>query len=301
MDLKSIITTITTNAAQYVVRGASDYIPDDLSSVIHHAYSYFPAEVNLVEAAQFALYFGVGSLILGIISRVVLGKRSSLNHSLSSSLGIALIYALTVIIYTFRPWRLESFLSPLPFITFSGEYLIILPIADAHFSALCQQVLSLIILSFLVNILDSLIPEGDSVLGWYLLRFITVIFAMVLHLAASSLLNAYLPGFIITYAPEVLLILLGLMLFSGFISLILGMVISVTNPFLGAMYSFFFSNLVGKQLSKAVFSSAILCGIFFLLEYCGYTIISISAAALMAYIPLAIILLVLWYLIGHLL
>ena len=301
MDLKSTITSIAANAAQHVIRGASDYIPEDLSSVIHHAYSYFPTEVNLVDAAQFALYFGIGSLILGIISRVVLGKRSSLNHSLSSSLGIALVYALTIIIYTFRPWELEAFLSPLPFVTFSGEYLIILPIADAHFSALCQQVLSLLILSFLVNILDSLIPDGDSILGWYLLRFITVILAMVLHLVASSLLNAYLPDFVITYAPEVLLILLGLMLFSGFISLILGMVISVTNPFLGAMYSFFFSNLVGKQLSKAVFSSAILCGIFFLLEYCGYTIISISAAALMAYIPLAVILLVLWYLIGHLL
>lgn len=301
MDLQSTITSIATNAAQHVIRGASDYIPEALADVIRHAYSYFPAEINFEDAAQFVLYFAAASLILGIISRVVLGKRSSLNHSLSSALGIAFIYALTVIIYTFRPWELEIFLSPLPFVTFAGEYLIILPIADAHFSALCQQVLSLIILSFLVNLLDSMIPKGESIIGWYLMRILTVILSMVLHLVASSLLQHYLPDFIVTYAPEVLLILLALMLFSGFISLILGMVISVTNPFLGAMYSFFFSNVVGKQLSKAVFSSAILCGIFFMLEYCGYTIISISAAALIAYIPIAIILLILWYLIGHLL
>lgn len=301
MDFKTTVTTITAETAQYVIRGASDYIPDELSSVIRHAYSYFPAKINIVDAAQFLLFFGAGFLILALISRVVLGKRSSLNHSLSSALGIALIYALTVILYTFKPWDLEALLSPLPFITFSGEYLIILPIADAHFSALCQQVLSLLILSFLVNLMDTLIPRGDSVIAWYLLRFVTVILAMVLNLVASSLLRAYLPDFIVTYAPEVLLILLGLMLFSGFISLVLGLVIAVTNPFLGAMYSFFFSSLVGKQLSKAVFSSAILCAVFFMLEYNGYTIISISAAALMAYIPLALVLLILWYLIGHLL
>ena len=301
MDLKAIVTDVGAEVAQHVIRGASDYIPDDLSAVIRHAYSYFPAEINIEQAAQFLLYFGAGSLILAIISRVVLGKRSSLNHSLSSALGIALIYALSIIIYTFRPWDLEALLSPLPFITFAGEYVIILPIADAHFSVLCQQVLSLIIVSFLVNLLDTLIPKGDSIIGWYLLRFVTVILSMVLNLVASSLLRAYLPDFIVTYAPEVLLIVLGLMLFSGFISLVLGLVISITNPFLGAMYSFFFSNIVGKQLSKAVFSSAILCGIFFLLEYSGYTVISISAAALVAYIPLALVLLVLWYLIGHLL
>jgi len=82
---------------------------------------------------------------------------------------------------------------------------------------------------------------------------------------------------------------------------VVGLVIAVSNPFLGAMYTFFFSSLVGKQLSKAVFSSAILMGVFWLLEYVGYVIISISAAALLAYIPLGIILLILWYLIGHLL
>ena len=37
------------------------------------------------------------------------------------------------------------------------------------------------------------------------------------------------------------------------------------------------------------------------MEYFGYTVISITAAALMTYIPLALILLVLWYLIGHVL
>ena len=59
--------------------------------------------------------------------------------------------------------------------------------------------------------------------------------------------------------------------------------------------------LVGKQLSKAVFTSTILCAVVYLLGYVGYTVICITAAALLAYIPLVIVLLILWYLIGRLL
>lgn len=304
MDLESTISTIASSVVEnmeHVIVGASDYIPEELSQVIHHAYSYFPMEVDLVDAALFMLYFAAASLILGVIGRVVLGKRSSLNHSLSSAMGIAAIYGVTIIIYTFRPWQLESLLSPLPFVSFSGEYLIVFPLADAEFSALCQQILSLIILAFLVNLLDTFVPKGESLIGWYLLRFVTVLFSMAGHLLVCWAIKTYLPEALVTYAPAVLLAVLAFMLLSGLISLVIGLVIAVGNPFLGAMYSFFFSNVVGKQLSKAVFSSAILCGVFYLLGHFGYTVICISSAALMAYIPLVLILLVLWYLIGHVL
>ena len=304
MDFLTNIISLTakvSGAAGHVIKGASDYIPQEVADVIKHAYSYFPTEVRMVDAAQFILYFAAASLVLGVLSRIVLGKCSSLNHSLSSAIGIGCIYILTVIIYTFRPWQLASLLSPLPFVTFSGEYLIVLPIADAEFNAICQHLLSLIILSFLVNLLDSFVPKGESVVGWYILRVLTVILSMVLHLIVSWAMRKYLPEFLVTYAPTVLLIILAIMLFSGLVSLVIGLVIAVSNPFLGAMYTFFFSSVVGKQVSKAVFSSAILCGAFWLIEHFGYTVICISSAALVAYIPLVLILMLLWYLIGHVL
>lgn len=304
MDILSAITSLkshASDAAEYVIKGASDYIPEDVARVIKHAYSYFPTDIRMEDVAQFILYFAVASLILGVISRVVLGKRSSLNHSLSSAIGIGCIYILTVIIYTFRPWELEQLLSPLPFVTFSGEYLILLPIADAQFNALCQQILSLVILSFLVNMLDSIVPKGENILSWYILRLLTVVLSMVLHLIVNWAMHTYLPELLVDYAPAVLLITLAVLLFSGIFSLVIGLVIAVSNPFLGAMYSFFFSSIIGKQISKAVFSSAVLCLAFWLIENFGYTVICISAAALTAYIPLVLILLVLWYFIGHLL
>nr|MBQ8244693.1 hypothetical protein [Oscillospiraceae bacterium] len=304
MDLESTLSTIATQLPEeleQVITYASAYIPEDLSRVIKHASAYIPKSIDLVSAAEFMLYFTAASLILGVLSRIVLGKRSSLNHSLSSAMGILLIYAVTIVVYTFKPWQLELLLSPLPFVTFAGDYLILLPIHDAAFPALCAEILSMVILAFLVNLTDTILPRGNSVFSWYILRFLTVIICMVLHLAAGWAFRTFLPDVLVTYAPTILLGLLIFLVFSGVISLVLGLIITLNSPFLGAMYTFFFSNIIGKQLSKAIFTTTILCAIVYVMGFFGYTVISISAAALMAYIPLALLLMLLWYLIGHVL
>lgn len=304
MDLESTLSTIAATIPEEIEQAVSQmayYIPGELRAVMRHASAYLPTEVDFVSVAVFLLYFAAVSLILGIIGRVVLGKRSSLNHSLSSAMAIAFLYAMTIVIYTFKPWNLELLLSPLPFATFSEHYLILLPISDLEFPALCTQVLSLVILAFLINLVDFLLPQGENLLSWLLMRLITVLASFGLHLGATWAFQTYLPDVLVDYAPIVLLVILALMLLSGFLTLILSLVISVGNPFLGAMYSFFFSNLVGKQLSKAVFTSGVIALVFWVMEHFGLVVILITPAALLTYIPLALALLVLWYLIGHLL
>ena len=304
MTLESTLSTLETYLPEQVEQAfqyASAYIPEQVGSVIRHASSYMPAEIDLISTAEFMLYFAAASLILGVLGRLVLGKRSSLNHALSSSIAILLIYAVTVLVYTFKPWNLEVLLSPLPFVTFAGDYMILLPLHDTAFPALCTEILSLVILSFLINLLDTLIPKGDSVLHWYGLRLVTVILCMGLHFGVCWAFETFLPDFLVTYAPTVLLFVLLFMVFSGVASLILGAILTLNSPFLGAMYTFFFSNIVGKQVSKSVFTTVILCVVFFLMGYFGYTIITITAAALLTYIPLALVLLLLWYLVGHVL
>ena len=304
MNLESTLSTLETNFSEQVdqvLQYASSYIPQELGTVIKHVSSYVPADIDLAGTAEFMLYFSVASLILGILGRIVLGKQSSLNHALSSSIAILLIYAVTIVVYTFKPWKLDLFLSPLPFATFAGDYLILLPILDTAFPALCSEILSLVILAFLINLIDTFIPKGESFLGWFFLRIITVILCMALHFGTCWAFETYLPDILVTYAPMILLFLLIFMLFSGVISLALGLILTLNNPFLGAMYTFFFSNIVGKQISKAIFTTAILCGIMYLIGFFGYTIITITAAALVTYIPLVLLLLLLWYLIGHIL
>lgn len=301
METISTIAATLPQEIEQVITHASGYIPDELQDVIRHASIYLPREFSFMAVAQFMLYFAAASLVLGVLSRMMLGKRSSLNHSLSSVMGIAFIYAVTIIVYTFKPWNLDILLSPLPFATFSDHYLIIHPISDLEFPALCAELLSLVILAFLINLVDTLLPKGEGIISWLLLRLITVLGCFGLHLVVTWAFHTYLPGVLVTYAPMILLMLLAVMLLSGILTLVLGLVIAISNPFLGAMYSFFFSNIVGKQVSKAIFTSGILCGIFWLMEHFGFVVILITPAALLTYIPLALVMVLLWYLIGALL
>ena len=304
MDFESTISTIETmipEHLEHVFQYASAYIPENIGMVIRHASSYMPAELDFISTAEFMLYFSAASLIMGVLGRLFLGKRSSLNHSVSSAMAILLIYAITIVIYTFKPWNLEAFLSPLPFVTFAGDYLILLPIHDTQIPALCSQTLSLVILAFLINLVDTFMPKGKSIPGWYLLRFVAVILCMALHWIVCRGFETYLPDVLVKYAPTILLVLLLFMVFSGAISLALGAILTLNSPFLGAMYTFFFSTIVGKQISKAIFTTGILCIVFYLMGYFGYTVITITSAALMTYIPLVLLLLLLWYLLGHVL
>ena len=92
-----------------------------------------------------------------------------------------------------------------------------------------------------------------------------------------------------------------LMMAVGALKILVGALISTVNPVIGALYTFFFASIIGKQISKAVLTTALLAGIVWLLHYLGITAVFIASAALTAYIPLLIILLVLWYLVGHVL
>ena len=102
-------------------------------------------------------------------------------------------------------------------------------------------------------------------------------------------------------APIVLVILLVAALLLGALKLLVGGILAFANPLLAVLYTFFFSNIVGKQLSKAILTTALLTALVCLLNSLNIGAVFIASAALIAYIPLLIIALVLWYIIGHIL
>lgn len=263
--------------------------------------SYIPADIDLASMLRFIAIFAVGSVLLGLIGRFLLGKRSGLNHAVSSAMGILFIYAVTIVVYTFDPAGLSKYLAPLPFATFSDNYLVLLPFTGTPFPAICTEVVSMVVLAFLVNLLDTVLPKGKGIVGWYVWRLLTVVLAMVLHYVVTWMFNSLLPGVLVTYAPMILLGVLILSVLLGLLKVVLGLALTVANPILGAVYTFFFANKIGKQLSKSVLTTAVLCAVAYLLEYLGYSVICIAASALGAYVPLIIALLILWYLIGHVL
>lgn len=294
-----INTLLSQTELEGLLSEAASHISFDWEGFLASAADQIPMSITPGPILKFGLILLVLSLGIGILGRIFLGRQSNLSHILSCSVGILLIYVITVVVYTFRPWRLAAFLSPLPFVTFLNDYLWVLPFHGTSFTTLCSNILSLVILAFLINLIDSILPEGDEIPTWYLLRFLTVILAMGLHLAANWAINMYFPQLLVSYAPTVLLTLLVAALLVGVVKVILGVVLTVVNPIIGAIYTFFFSSLIGVQLTKSVCTAFLVCAVFYAAEYFGYTVICIAQAALLTYLPLLGVLLILWYLLGR--
>ena len=168
---------------------------------------------------------------------------------------------------------------------------------NAHYTVLCSEILSMIILSFLVNIADGWLPRGKNIFSWVFFRCLTVVIGYLLHLIVVGLFATYLPEGIVTYAPVILLGLLVLLLLTGALKIIVGALLSTVNPIIGGLYTFFFATIIGKQITKAVLTTVLLTGLVIGLQYIGLGVISIASAALTAYIPVMILLVVLWYIV----
>ncbi len=283
------------------ILSALERLPEDVGAFIGSAVEMIPVNVDILSVLKLILVIAAASTVFGLVGRVAFGRHSELNCAVSSAIAILLLYVLTVIIYTFRPWNLDSFLSPLPFVAFRGDRMYLLFHQGAEFRTLCSRVLDLVILAFLVNLLDTIVPRGKSVFGWYFFRLLSVGLCFILYFLLNQVILKYIPGVLVMYAPTILLCILVGMMLLGLINAVLSALVIAVNPVLGAIYAFFFSNVIGKQLSKAVLTTIILGALGYLLERWGYTVIAISATALPAYLPLLAAVLVLWYFVGHIL
>lgn len=243
-----------------------------------------------------ALVLLLGTFLLSLFGRFVFGKRSALNNAVSSAIGILFIYAVSVILRTAGS-QFSPLIAPLPFVSISGDTMTLFNFMGAHYTVICSEVLSMIILSFLVNLADGWLPRGRNIFGWVFFRCLTVVIGYLMHLVVVGLFATYLPQGIVTYAPTILLALLILLLLTGALKIIVGALISTVNPIIGGLYTFFFATVIGKQVTKAVLTTAILSGLVIGLHYIGVSVISIASAALVAYIPIMIVLIVLWYIV----
>lgn len=238
-------------------------------------------------------------LVLAVVGRFVFGKRSALILAVSSAIGILFVYVITILLGSAGE-DLQKFIAPLPFVTIENDTMYLFNF-KADYTVVSTQILSMIILSFLMNLADGWLPTGKKIFGWIFFRCLGVMIALILHLVVTGLLTNLLPEGLVTYAPVILLGILVLMLLTGALKFLVGLVLTTVNPLIAALYTFFFANVVGKQITKAILTTAIIGGLVFVLQKMGVVAISIASAALAAYIPLIILLVVLWYVVGKLL
>ena len=267
-------------------------------------YAFFdsitPEGFDAEQFLRFVAIFALGSLVFGFVARLIFGKKSNLNRAVSAAIAILCIYVVNVVVYSTGA-KLEQIISPLPFVEISGDYLTIFHLQSADFKLACEKILDMVILAFLMNLLDSWLPQGKKLLSWYFFRFLSVVLAICLQYVINMLLAVLVPQGFGEYADMILLIVLVASLLLGALKLIVGGALAFIHPLLGVFYTFFFANVVGKQLSKAILTTALLTGLVYLLNYLGIAAVYIATAALAAYIPLLIVVLVLWYVVAHLL
>lgn len=240
----------------------------------------------------------VAFAIIAVLGRVLFGKKSTLTQSVSGLIGILFIYAITIVIYSYGI-DLSFLVSPLPFVTLNNDYLSIFPILTADFTAICEHLLNMVILAFLVNLINSWLPTKKNVFAWLFFRCLSVAGAMVLFAVANCLMQSYLPSDFLKWAPVILLAILVSSLLLGALKLVVGAVLTTINPLIAVLYTFFFATILGKQVSKAIITTTLATLLVTALNYFEILAVYVGAAALLAYIPLLILLLVLWYIVGR--
>ena len=108
-------------------------------------------------------------LVLALIGRFVFGKRSPLVLAVSSVVGILFVYVITILLGGAGE-ELKKFIAPLPFVTIENDTMYLFSF-KADYTIVCAQVLSMIILSFLMNLADGWLPVGKNLFSWIFFRW----------------------------------------------------------------------------------------------------------------------------------
>ena len=269
-----------------------------MQAILDSIVKLLPSGVDWYAFGRFLLYAAAAILIAGAIGKLIFGIGSQMNKAICGAVGILFVYALAMVLYTFLPEKTGSILSTLPLVSFSNRGMYLFSFLGSDLNTCCRQLLSVWILSYLFNMLDDFMPRGEK-LYWLIYRLLTIAMALVLHYALYRVLKTFVPAYIVSYASTALLIALVLLFSMGILKVVLSVILTVTNPILGALYLFFFGSKPGKQLSRAFLTALILCILSFILLHTGHGVIPISQSALIGYIPFALLLVLLWWIVGY--
>ncbi len=259
--------------------------------------------IDVAQLAKTAAFFIGGALLISSLSRFIFGRQSAVSNAVSSSVGILFIYIATATVLAFGTEleQFRPFLAPLPFVQIEGSELMLFSFTGATEQEISAQLLNMVILAFLVNLMDSILPRGRNVFLWFCLRCVTVLASMLCHWALSGLLDATVPHVIAQNAPTILLGILILLIAVGALKLLVSLALMTVNPVIAALYNFFFANMIGLQLTKSLLTTTLLSALVWGLGQIGVTAIPVAAEALTAYAPFLGVLAALWYLINRIL
>ena len=280
---------------------------EKILQIIQSANWEFEIPETITQIGATALQYGkfLGLLILGVLllsslTRLLFGKENQINLAITAAMEILCLYVINIVICALG-LDYKLFLSPLPFVGMSEDYLYLFPLLSADMPVLYNHLLRLLIIAFLVNLIGGLIPQGQNLLAWTILRLITVAFSVAALYGADLLFGWYLPQGFGAYAPTVLVLSLAALIALGSLKLFVGAALAFLDPIIAALYTFFFSNFIGRALARAMVSCLLISGLLLLANWLGITALHIAAEALKGYIPLLAVVVLLWYFVGRVL
>ncbi len=242
----------------------------------------------------------LGVFLLGGIFRLFFGKGSSLNRAVSASLSIFLVYLAAILIYLFMPELRES-LEPLPFIKIDLQHVCLIDWIHLEGTTLYPSVLKLAILALIVNLMEEFMPEGSKIFSWYLWRTVTVLASLTAYAILCAVIKSFAPQIFGGWAEYILWGFVLLIVLTGILKILLGLVLTVINPIIGGLYALFFTNLFGKQFSKSILTTLLVMVLFKCAYHTGMQQFSFSEFSIAAYGPSCIIILIVLYLFGKIL
>lgn len=218
---------------------------------------------NTLEQISLVLLAGAVLMLLYALSKFLLGKPGQITMILQTTEEITLVYILNLLAYW---WGMEKpfFRTPLPFLCHDGQIPALMRYAGQPLRELAEPVAQLLLLALVASGLHCLLPREKTGVLWFLLRIIAVLLILELYTLLNMWLAIVLPQGIAPYALWVLGSALGALMLLGSLRLLLGLVFGYFNPIIGAIFTFFLSNFLGRVLSRAVLTTALLLGLWML-------------------------------------
>lgn len=270
---------------------------DDLTSILP-AVGEFAASIDWMAVLKTSAIIIAAFLILGGIFRLLFGKGSKTSRAVSACLSIGLVYLAAILLYVFVP-ELRSSVSQLPFITVTQDHFLLWDLRLLGEELLYPSLLRLALLAFLVNLLETILPEGKKFITWYLWRTVTVLASLAAYVGVNHLAAMFVPQIFGVWAKYIILGFWAVILLSGLMKGLLAVILTVVNPIIGAIYTFFFVSKLGSQCSKSILTTLLCAAVFALLNNAGINQFAFADFSLTAYGPICVVLVVMLYLFGR--
>lgn len=271
-----------------------------MEDLISFLMGLFPEGFQPEAMLQIFAFITLAVVVLGMVGKIAFGK-GTLDHAVASSIAILFVYTFFAILCWFDQELVDFVIDKLPLISFDGKNVTLFKFEGADYAKICDQALHVLILTFAVITLDDLIPDSKNTLSWYIMQFVITLVAVLGYCFFVHCVDTYIPDLLSNHAPMILVSILLFMLFLGLLNIILSLMLTVVNPLIGAVYTFFLGSKLGKIITKSFLSTATLFALTWFVEHLGYSSFDIMSGTFWAFTPLLILLLVLWRLVGFLL